>query len=139
MTVRLNPVTSECARPVPKPILTTDRLVLRPWRESDLEPFAALNADPAVMEYFAKPLDRSESDLMVTRIMDHFDSHGFGFWAVEAPKVAELVGMIGLAIPRFETHFTPCVEIGWRLARRIGGRVMQPRPPALRSSSASSN
>ena len=124
---------------MPKPILTTDRLVLRPWRESDLEPFAALNADPDVMEYFAKPLDRSESDAMVTRIMDHFDSHGFGFWAVEAPNVAELVGMIGLAIPRFETHFTPCVEIGWRLARAIGGRVTQPRPPALRSSSASSN
>jgi RimJ/RimL family protein N-acetyltransferase len=102
---------------MPKPILTTDRLVLRPWRESDLEPFAALNADPEVMEYFPEPLDRAESDLMVTRIMNHFDSHGFSFWAVEAPNVAELVGMIGLAVPRFEAHFTPCVEIGWRLAR----------------------
>ncbi len=59
---------------------------------------------------------------MVTRIMDHFDSHGYGFWAVEAPNVAELDGMIGLAITRFETHFTPCVEIGWRLARAHWGK-----------------
>jgi RimJ/RimL family protein N-acetyltransferase len=104
------------------PILSTDRLLLRPWRESDREPFAALNADPAVMEYFAKPLDRSESDAMVARIMDHFDSHGFGFWAVEARNVGDLIGMVGLAIPRFETHFTPCVEIGWRLAREHWGK-----------------
>ena len=107
---------------MPDPILSTDRLLLRSWRESDLEPFAALNADPAVMEYFPEPLDRSESDAMVARIMDHFDTHGFGFWAVEAPNVAELIGMVGLAISRFETHFTPCVEIGWRLARAHWGK-----------------
>jgi RimJ/RimL family protein N-acetyltransferase len=107
---------------MPDLILSTDRLLLRPWRESDLEPFAALNADPEVMEHFLKPLDRSESDGMVARIMDHFDSHGFGFWAVEAPNVAELIGLVGLAIPRFTAHFTPCVEIGWRLAREYWGR-----------------
>ncbi len=114
--------TSESIRPMRDPILSTDRLLLRSWRESDLEPFAALNADPTVMQHFAKPLDRSESDAMVARIMDHFDSHGFGFWAVEAPNVAELIGMVGLAIPRFETQFTPCVEIGWRLAREHWGK-----------------
>lgn len=102
--------------------LRTERLLLRPWRESDRGPFAALNADPVVMEYFAKPLDRAESDLMVARIMGHFDTHGFGFWAVEEPNSAELIGMIGLAIPRFETHFTPCVEIGWRLAHAHWGK-----------------
>jgi RimJ/RimL family protein N-acetyltransferase len=107
---------------MPDPILTTGRLLLRPWRESDLEPFAALNADPAVMEHFPKPLDRSESDAMVAQILDHFDTHGFGFWAVEAPNTAALIGMIGLAVPRFETHFTPCVEIGWRLAREHWGK-----------------
>ncbi len=74
------------------------------------------------MEHFIKPLDRSESDAMVARILAHFERHGFGFWAVEAPNVAALVGMVGLAIPPFETHFTPCVEIGWRLAREHWGK-----------------
>jgi RimJ/RimL family protein N-acetyltransferase len=107
---------------VPDLTLNTERLLLRPWHASDLWPFAALNADPVVMEYFAKPLDRSESDLMVTRSMGHFDSHGFGFWAVEEPNAGELIGMIRLAIPRFEAHFTPCEEFGWRLAREHWGK-----------------
>lgn len=102
--------------------MRTDRLLLRPWRESDLEPFAALNADPAVMEFMAKPLDRSESDAFVARIRAHFDREGFGFWAVEVPGVAPLVGLVGLAKPTFEAPFTPCVEIGWRLAREHWGR-----------------
>lgn len=107
---------------MPDPSVRTDRLLLRPWRESDLEPFAALNADPAVMAHFAKPLDRAESDAFVGRILAHFDRHGFGFWAVEAPGIADLVGMVGLAVPPFEAHFTPCVEIGWRLARAHWGK-----------------
>src|SRR3954471_14783639 len=102
--------------------LQTRRLLLRPWRESDLEPFAALNADPAVMEHFAKPLDRSESDAFVARIRAHFAREGFGFWAVEVPGVAPLVGLVGLARPAFEAHFTPCVEVGWRLAREHWGK-----------------
>jgi RimJ/RimL family protein N-acetyltransferase len=102
--------------------LQTRRLLLRPWRESDLEPFAALNTDPAVMEHFAKPLDRSESDAFVARIRAHFAREGFGFWAVEVPGVAPLVGLVGLARPAFEAHFTPCVEVGWRLAREHWGK-----------------
>src|SRR5688572_18317358 len=86
--------------------LRTDRLLLRPWREDDLEPFAAMNADPAVMEHFAKPLDRAESDAFVARIRAHFAREGFGFWAVEAPGVAPLVGLVGLAKPAFEAPFT---------------------------------
>lgn len=107
---------------MPDLFLRTDRLLLRPWREADLAPFAALNADPAVMQFMARPLDRTESDAMVARIRAHFDRHGFGFWAVEAPDVAPLVGLVGLAIPAFEAPFTPCVEIGWRLARPYWGR-----------------
>lgn len=102
--------------------LRTDRLILRTWRESDLEPFAALNADPAVMEHFARPLDRAESDAFVARIRAHFDREGFGFWAVEAPGVAPLVGLVGLARPSFQAPFTPCVEVGWRLARAHWGQ-----------------
>ena len=104
------------------PILTTARLRLRQWREEDLAPFAALNADPQVMEFFPKALTRAESDAVAGRIREHFARHGFGFWAVEAPGVADLVGFVGLAVPSFEAHFTPCVEMGWRLAREHWGR-----------------
>jgi len=103
------------------PILTTARLRLRQWREEDLAPFAALNADPQVMEFFPKALTRAESDAVAGRIREHFARHGFGFWAVEVPGVADLVGFVGLAVPSFEAHFTPCVEMGWRLAREHWG------------------
>ncbi|MGP0062620.1 MAG: GNAT family N-acetyltransferase [Isosphaeraceae bacterium] len=96
--------------------IRTPRLMLRPWRDDDLPPFAAMNADARVMEFFPKPLDRPESDLLADRIRDHFARLGFGFWAVEVPGLADFIGFVGLAVPRFETHFTPCVEIGWRLA-----------------------
>ena len=103
------------------PILTTARLRLRQWREEDLAPFAALNADPQVMEFFPKVLTRAESDVVAGRIRDHFARHGFGLWAVEAPGVVDFMGFVGLAVPSFEAHFTPCVEIGWRLAREHWG------------------
>ena len=120
------------------PVLETPRLVLRGWRESDLAPFAALNDDPAVMEHFPSRLTRAESDAMVARIGDHFARHGFGLWAVEAPGSADFLGFVGLSIPRFESHFTPCVEIGWRLAREHWGRGYAPEAAAPRCASASS-
>jgi ribosomal-protein-alanine N-acetyltransferase len=106
----------------PAPTLRTLRLHLRPWRDEDLAPFAAMNADPRVMEFFPALLGREQSDAMVAGIREHFSGHGFGLWAVEVPGVAEFIGFVGLAIPRFEAHFTPCVEIGWRLAREHWGR-----------------
>src|SRR5262245_46072755 len=101
--------------------LHTDRLRLRRWRAADCEPFAALNADPRVMEYFPALLSRAESDARVARIEAHFEQHGFGLWAVEIVSVAPFAGFIGLSVPRFEAHFTPCVEIGWRLAAEYWG------------------
>jgi RimJ/RimL family protein N-acetyltransferase len=96
--------------------LRTERLRLRRWQPSDRAPFAALNADPRVMEFFPVQLSREESDARVAGIEAHFDRHGFGLWAVEVVGVAPFAGFIGLSIPGFEAHFTPCVEIGWRLA-----------------------
>jgi RimJ/RimL family protein N-acetyltransferase len=96
--------------------LRTERLLLRRWRPEDRAPFAALNADPRVMEHFPALLSREESDALAARIETHFAQHGFGLWAVEVPGVTPLAGFVGLSIPRFEAHFTPCVEIGWRLA-----------------------
>jgi RimJ/RimL family protein N-acetyltransferase len=102
-------------------ILSGARVVLRPWREADRAPFAAMNADPRVMEFFVARLDRAGSDAMVDRIRAHFDLHGFGLWAVEVPGIAPFIGFTGLAVPRFEAPFVPCVEIGWRLAAEHWG------------------
>jgi RimJ/RimL family protein N-acetyltransferase len=74
------------------------------------------------MEYLPSLLSREESDAFVARIQAHFELRGFGFWAVEVPGLTSLAGLIGLAVPRFEAHFTPCVEIGWRLAAEHWGR-----------------
>ena len=106
----------------PHPTLATPRLLLRPWRDEDLAPFAALNDDPRVMEHFPNRLTRQESDFMVSRVRAHFDRHGFGLWAVEVEGGAPFIGFVGLAVPAFQAHFTPCVEIGWRLAAEHWGR-----------------
>jgi RimJ/RimL family protein N-acetyltransferase len=101
--------------------LQTERLILRRWRTGDRQPFAALNADARVMEYFPRLLSLQESDALVSRIDEHFERHGFGLWAVEIPGVVDFAGFAGLSIPRFVAPFTPCVEIGWRLATECWG------------------
>jgi RimJ/RimL family protein N-acetyltransferase len=95
--------------------LRTRRLSLRRWRADDRAPFARLNADPRVVEFLPGPLSREASDALAGRIEAHFERNGFGLWSVEIPGVTEFAGFVGLAIPGFEAHFTPCVEIGWRL------------------------
>jgi RimJ/RimL family protein N-acetyltransferase len=102
--------------------LQTSRLLLRPWVAADREPFAAMNADPQVRAHYPTLLSREESDASVARIEAHFAGHGYGFWAVEIPGVAPFVGMVGLAVLDFDAHFTPCIEIGWRLAVPHWGR-----------------
>ena len=104
------------------PVLRTERLILRPWREEDLAPFAAMNADPAVMRHFPATLSRAESDAMVGRVRLHFATRGFGLWAVEIPGATPFAGFVGMSVPRFEAPFMPCVEIGWRLAPDCWGR-----------------
>jgi len=102
--------------------IRTARLLLRRWRAADRAAFAALNADPLVMQHFPSVLISSDSAALADRIEQHFAEHGFGLWAVEITSVVEFAGFIGLAIPRFEAHFTPCVEVGWRLAAEHWGR-----------------
>lgn len=97
-------------------ILETSRLILRRWREADSEPFYRMNSDPRVMEFFPACLTRAESDALIARAEAHFEKHGFGPFAVETRDGGYLAGFVGLMIPAFEAHFTPCVEIGWRLA-----------------------
>jgi RimJ/RimL family protein N-acetyltransferase len=98
-------------------VIETNRLLLRGWRASDRAPFAALNADPEVMRYFPAPLSREESDALVDRIEARFEEDGWGLWALEERTTGAFIGFTGLARPGFEAHFTPAIEVGWRLAR----------------------
>jgi RimJ/RimL family protein N-acetyltransferase len=102
--------------------LTTDRLILRRWRDSDREPFACINADPRVMEFMPAVLSRDESGLVVDRIEEHFRENGFGLYAAELRDDHSFIGFVGLAIPQFCAAFTPCVEIGWRLSADHWGK-----------------
>ena len=102
-------------------ILQGARVRLRLWRDEDRAAFAAMNADQRVMEFFPKRLDRAESDALIDGIEAHFSRHGFGLWAIEAPE-SPFIGFTGLAVPRFTAAFTPCVEIGWRLAAEHWGK-----------------
>lgn len=102
--------------------LRTPRLLLREWREEDAEPFAAMSADPAVMEYLLPHPGRAASDLWIAVMRSHCDIHGFAFLAVEIPGEARFIGAVGLDRVPFEAHFTPAVEIGWRLARPYWGK-----------------
>lgn len=106
--------------------LRTKRLLLRRWRDADRAAFAAINADARVMEHFPATLSLEESDARVARIESHFAQHGYGLWAVEIADVAPFAGFIGLCHTPFEAHFTPSVEIGWRLAAENWGRGYAP-------------
>jgi len=105
-----------------EPMLRTEQTLMRRWRASDLEPFAALNADADVMEHFPTLLTRAESDAMVERIEACFEQSGYGLWAVELPGEAAFVGFVGLWPVRPELPFAPALEIGWRLAAPYWGR-----------------
>lgn len=99
------------------------RVRLRPWRldgaDSDLDTFAALNADPRVMAFLPQPLSRDESAAMMDRLQARIDAQGWGLWAAEVD--GGCIGFIGLSVPSFDAHFTPCVEVGWRLAASAWG------------------
>lgn len=103
-------------------MITTPRLLLRTWRESDREPFAAINADPEVMEFFPTRLTRDESEQMVLHIEAHQKEHSFCFFAAELIGKAPFIGFIGISCVPFEASFTPAVEIGWRLSRPFWNR-----------------
>jgi RimJ/RimL family protein N-acetyltransferase len=105
-----------------QPQLTTERLLLRPWRDEDREPFAALNADPAVMEHFPSMLSRAQSDALAERIDGDLRRLGYGLWAVEVPGEAPFIGFVGLQRTDDDLPFDQTTEVGWRLARSHWGR-----------------
>ncbi len=101
--------------------METERLIMRRWRDEDREPFAALNADPEVMEHFPAPLTRPQSDTMVDKIERSLDEQGYGLWALEVRETGRFIGFTGLMWQWFEAPFTPALEVGWRLARHAWG------------------
>jgi RimJ/RimL family protein N-acetyltransferase len=108
------------------PTIETDRLLLRRWRESDKEPFAALNGDPDVMEHFPSMLDREQSDRLADQADSSFDEHGYGLWAVEVKGVHPFIGFVGLHLVGEEILAGGGVEVGWRLAKPAWGHGYAP-------------
>jgi RimJ/RimL family protein N-acetyltransferase len=105
-----------------KIVVQTERLTLRGWKEEDREPFARLNADPRVMEFMTSTLSREESDRFVDRIVVQSKEHGFTLYAAELRRSGRFIGFIGIHAPKFDAAFTPCVELGWRLATDVWGQ-----------------
>ena len=101
--------------------LETPRLRMRQWRESDREPFAVLNTDPVVMEFFPALVTREASDASIDAWQSQFAQRGWSNWAVEVAETQTFIGFVGLSIPRRVFPFSTCVEIGWRLARAHWG------------------
>lgn len=106
-----------CQKTEESSVIRTNRLILREWQDDDLMAFARLNADPQVMHHMPAILSTDESNALAARIQAHFAKHEFGLWAVEIPNVVPFAGFVGLSIPTFAAHFTPCTEVGWRLSR----------------------
>lgn len=100
-----------------KNIIYTERLKLRRWIDADFMPFAEMNKDIDVMQYFPKILTGDQMASMIERINAHFNRHGFGLFAIEKKSTGEFIGYTGFMIPSFESFFTPCIEIGWRLKK----------------------
>jgi len=100
-------------------MLTTERLILRPWRDEDLAPLFAINGDPDSMHYFAATMTRAESDAWAARMRAHFTEHGWGFWVVAEEATRDFVGVVGLLTIPWQAAFTPAVEIGWRIGPRF--------------------
>lgn len=102
-------------------IFRSARLGFREWQDADIAPFAALNADPVVMEFFPATRTYEETAALVARFREHFSQHGFCFFAVDRLDTGLFIGFIGLNTPSFTAWFTPCVEIGWRLLQSEWG------------------
>ena len=98
--------------------LETERLKLRAWQESHLQPFAELNADKDVMHYFPSVLTREQSDNLADKFQHLILDHGWGFWAVELKATGQFIGFTGLNTQPEQFIFSPCVEIGWRFAKQ---------------------
>lgn len=102
----------------------TERLILRQWQDKDFEPFFALNQDVEVMHYFPNVFSHQETVDLVNKIKTKFNINEFGFYSCELRDTGQFIGSIGLNVPDFSAHFTPCVEVGWRVAKKFWGQEL---------------
>lgn len=100
-------------------LFTSPRLGFRTWQGFDLDDFAVINADPEVMRFFQKPLSREETQAMMDRMQRMYEEKGYCYFAVDLLETKELIGTIGLGWKTFESDFTPCVDIGWRIGKKF--------------------
>lgn len=107
-------------------ILRTERLILRQWKESDVLPYATLNADQRVMEFMLGTMTEAETRQSIENIKKHFDTHGFGRWAVEIADAEKFIGFVGINIPTYTLPFSPCVEVAWRICADEWGKGYAP-------------
>ena len=98
-------------------MLKTERLILRQWTNDDLASFSNISGDAEVMEFYPKPLTEEEGYSLGARFQSLINERGWGFWAIEIPGQKKFIGFVGLHIPKENLPFSPCVEIGWRLAK----------------------
>lgn len=104
------------------PGIKTARLLLRQWKQEDFQPFSEMSLDERVMEFFPSPLDAKESEAVASTCQALIKERGWGFWAVELNENKKFIGFIGLHIPTADLPFSPCVEVGWRLAHPYWGK-----------------
>lgn len=103
-------------------IIETERLILRQWKESDRKIFSELNADPENMKFFPRPFNEEESHSFIDKTIEIIDRDGYGLFAIVVKETNQFIGFTGLAVPSYETHFTPCTEIGWRIHKDFWGK-----------------
>ncbi|TGL63232.1 GNAT family N-acetyltransferase [Leptospira sarikeiensis] len=103
-------------------MLETSRLLLRKWKQEDLEPFSKMNSNPQVMRFFPKLLNQSETGNLISKMQDHWEKYGFGLFALEEKFSGNFIGFTGLMYTNFNSFFTPAVEIGWRLDHTFWGK-----------------
>ena len=103
-------------------ILKTKRLILRTWKEQDLDPMSAINQDPLVCEFLPKIGDLAATKALIQLFINHYEKYGFTAYAVDLRSNGKFIGFVGLLIPSFEAHFTPAVEIAWRLDSKCWGK-----------------
>jgi RimJ/RimL family protein N-acetyltransferase len=107
-------------------VLRTRRLILRRWKESDLLPFARINADQRVMEFMVGTMTEEETHQSVAHMEKHFETHGFGRWAVEVADSEKFIGFVGISIPSYTLPVSPCVEVAWRICAEEWGKGYAP-------------
>ena len=100
----------------------TQRIVFRKWTDRDIDDFSAMNLDPEVMQFYPSLLSREQTEVSMGAIKNQFEKMGYGLYVVEHRSTNQFMGYIGFSTPSFESFFTPCTEIGWRLKRNYWGQ-----------------